>query len=300
MSRISMRHGRDISVSAFGTASADAGGRVAVSLTPLPLEADSRAYRIANQLADMGFRSVVIEGRASRERFWRDGLEVHSLAAAPPNRVETGRRRGGVLREGVLGGVGELLLYAAFRGHDWQHHYRRALRVMPAADLYYLHSFEFHRAVAARADGTDAAMIYDAHDFYRGIEPPDMLPSFDRNRVRPFFAALEGRLAAAADAVVTVSDGVAGLIENACGRRPIVIRNTHDERLDRAVAADLRQSLGLSAEARLCVVVGNRKPGMVIDIAADAMALLPDHWHLAFVGRGYGAERKRFHLHPAA
>jgi glycosyltransferase involved in cell wall biosynthesis len=273
--------------------------RVAVSLTPLPLEADSRAYRIASELADMGFRSVVIEGRASRKPFWRDGIDVHSLAAPPPNRVETGRRRGGRLRNGALGRVGELLLYAAFRGHDWRHHYRRALRVIPAADLYYLHSFEFHRAVAARAAGTDAAMIYDAHDFYRGIQPPEALPPFDRNRLRPFFAALENRLVAAADAVVTVSEGVAGLIADSCGRRPVVIRNSHDDRLDRAGAADLRMSLGLSARERLCVVVGNRKPGMAIGVAAEALALLSDHWHLAFVGRGYGAERERFRNHPA-
>lgn len=273
--------------------------RVAISLTPLPLEADSRAYRIASELADMGFRSIVIEGRASRERFWRDGIEVRSLAAAA-NRVESGRRRGGALRDGVLGRAGELLLYAAFRGHDWRHHYRRALRAVPAADLYYLHSFEFHRAVAARVSGTEAALIYDAHDFYAGIEPPEMLPPFDRNRVRPFFAALESRLVTAADAVVTVSDGVAALIEAAFGRRPAVIRNSHDDRLDRESAGDLRSALGLSAEDRIGVVVGNRKPGMAIDVAADAMSLLPDRWHLAFVGRGYSAESERFRTHPAA
>jgi len=125
------------------------------------------------------------------------------------------------------------------------------------------------------------------------------LPAFDRNRLRPFFAALESRLVAAADAVVTVSDGVAGLIEKAFGRRPVVIRNSHDERLDRTGAGDLRRSLGLSGEDRLCVVVGNRKPGMAIGVAVEAMSLLPDRWHLAFVGRGYGAERERFRFHPA-
>jgi len=42
---------------------------IAVSVTPIALEADSRAYRIACTLADSGFRSIVVEGRPSRNRF---------------------------------------------------------------------------------------------------------------------------------------------------------------------------------------------------------------------------------------
>jgi hypothetical protein len=49
----------------------------AVSLTPVSLDADSRAYRVARSLAETGFRSVVIEGRPSARRFW------HPF---PPNR----------------------------------------------------------------------------------------------------------------------------------------------------------------------------------------------------------------------
>src|SRR5262249_61007922 len=98
---------------------------------------------------------------------------------------------------------------------------------------------------------------------------------------------LEGRFAAGADAVVTVSSGVAGLVEAASGRRPFVIRNCHDERLDRSSAADLRTALGLTPAARLCVVVGNRKPGMAVDLAVAALSHLPEQFHLAFLGPGY-------------
>jgi glycosyltransferase involved in cell wall biosynthesis len=270
--------------------SCDADRGVAVSLTPLALEADSRAYRIACSLADAGFRSVVVEGCASRSRFWSEPIEVRSL---PFGLSSSGRQRGGGLRAGRFGVVGEVLLYAAFRGHEWRRHYRRPLGFIPAADLYYVHSFELHRAAAAAAAARRAPIIYDAHDFYRGINPDEAVPAFDRHRLRPFLNALEDRLVAASAGVVTVSDGIADLMERTFGRRPVVIRNCHDERRDQPVAADLRRQLSLSPADRLSVVVGNRKPGMAVDAAIAAFALLPEHFHLAFVGRGYEDDRER-------
>jgi glycosyltransferase involved in cell wall biosynthesis len=79
-----------------------------------------------------------------------------------------------------------------------------------------------------------------------------------------------------------------------------VIRNCHDERVDNGAAPDLRAILGLTAQDRLCVVVGNWKPGMAIAIAADALALLPSQFRLAFVGHGYAEQAQRLRLHPAA
>jgi glycosyltransferase involved in cell wall biosynthesis len=99
---------------------------------------------------------------------------------------------------------------------------------------------------------------------------------------------------------VTVSDGISALMERTFGRRPIVLRNYHDERLDQAVESDLRNSLSLAPTDRLCVVVGNRKPGMAVDTAVDALAMLPARFHLAFVGRGYEADSERFRRHSAA
>jgi hypothetical protein len=273
------------------------GRPVAVSLTPLPLEADSRAFRIAATLAEAGFRSILVEGRASRDRFWNKAIEVRSLAAAT---AESGSGpRGGALRAGRLGRSGELALYATFRAYDWWHHCRRPAAIIPAGDLYYLHSFELHRAVAAHGSPV-APIIYDAHDFYRGIEPPDRQLSFDGRRLRPFFNRLEERLVAAAAAIVTVSNGVADLMERAFKRRPTVIRNCHDQRLDQPIEPDLRARLGLSPADRLCVVVGNRKPGMAVEVAVEALALLPDRFHIAFLGRGYDGDRERIRRTPMA
>jgi glycosyltransferase involved in cell wall biosynthesis len=269
-----------------------------VSLTPLPLEADSRAFRIASSLGEAGWRPIVIEGRASANRFWGNAVEVRSLGSRARRRAHGGAVA--MTRSGRLGGGGELALFLGFRGWEWWRHCWRPRGCIPAAELYYLHSFEFHRAVAPIAARTGARIIYDAHDFYRGIEPPERQAAFDRNRVRPFLDALEARLVAAADATVTVGDGIADLMERTFGRRPTVLRNYHDERLDQAVAPDLRTSLSLAPADRLCVVVGNRKLGMAVDTAVDALAMLPTRFHLAFVGRGYEADKERLRRHPAA
>ncbi len=268
----------------------------AVSLTPAALEADSRAYRIARTLADAGFRSVVVEGRASRTRFWDERLVVRSAGRAntdsrPGSVLRPGRSRDAVLslREGRLGALGEAMLYAGFRVHDWRRHVSAPRRATPAARLYYLHSFEMYRAIAPFAARSGARIIYDAHDFYRGIEPPAAQLPFDRNRLRPFLDRLEGALVTMADAVVTVSNGVAELMRQSFGRRPVVIRNCHDARADRTGGFDLRAALRLAPSDRLCVVVGNWKPGMAVATAVEALARLPERFHLAFLGRGYEA-----------
>ena len=273
---------------------------VAVSLTSLPLEADSRAFRAACGLAEAGFRSIVIEGRRSEERFWGEAVEVVSPGPVSAGAGSPLRRAASTLRDGQFGVIGEAALYAAFRGYDWWRRRQPQSIAFPDADLYYLHSFEMHRLVALRAARLGARIVYDAHDFYRGIDPRERQRSFDRNRLRPFFNRLEDRLVAEADAVITVSDGIATLMEATFGRRPVVIRNCHDVRYDQPGRSDLRQAIGLTAEDCLAVVVGNCKLGMAVMAACDAMALLPERFHLAFVGRGYEKVAGEIGRHPAA
>jgi glycosyltransferase involved in cell wall biosynthesis len=273
-----------------------------VSLTPVALDSDSRALKIAHTLAEIGFRSIVVEGSASANRFRGDRIEVRSLAQYPVDRGTAALRRHGVisaLRHGKAGAIGEWALYLGFRGADWWHHCHLVRRHLPPAALYYLHSFEFYRAVAPVAARRGAWIVYDAHDFYRGIEPLAALASFDRARMRPFLNRLEDRLVATADAVVTVSDGVAGLMEGTFGRRPEVIRNCHDPSSDDPAAPDLRATIGLEPDDRLAVVVGNCKPGMELAAACDALGKLPERFHLAFVGRGYERLAADICQHPA-
>ena len=273
-----------------------AGERVAVSLTPLPLAADSRALRIARTLAEIGFRSIVVEGRESPRRFWGTEIEVRPIARRAPgvqpgSLLRPGPLRNAVtaVRQGRLGAIGDGVLYGGFRAYDWWRNARRPRRLVPAAELYVLHSFELYRAVAPLARRSSARILYDAHDFYRGMEPPERQAAFDRSRLQPYLRRLEDRLAGEADAMTTVSGGIASLMSKAFGRRPEVIRNCHDERYDRRAARPLRDWLGLGAADRLAVVVGNYKRGRAVGVAAAALARLPENYHLAFLGRGYEA-----------
>ncbi len=276
------------------------GKGIAVSLTTLPLDADSRTYRIARALSEAGFRSIVIEARASIRRFWDESIEVRSAGSArvgvAPNSVfSPGRLRNMVrmVREGRAGPLGAAVLYTGFRAFDWQEYCRRPRALIPPAELYVLHSFELYRVVAPIARRLGARILYDAHDFYRAIEPEERQAVFERNWRQPFLHRLEDRLAAEADMMTTVSNGVAELMMQAFGRRPEVIRNCHDERCDSKDARPLRQMLGLGETDRLAVVVGNYKAGLAVEVAAAALQRLPANWHLVFLGRGYEAAAAR-------
>ena len=77
-----------------------------------------------------------------------------------------------------------------------------------------------HRAVAPLAARTGAHIVYDAHDFYRGIELPEQQRPFDQHWLRPFQDRLELRLVSTADAFVTVSDGVADAMASTLAAAP--------------------------------------------------------------------------------
>ena len=70
-----------------------------------------------------------------------------------------------------------------------------------------LHSFELYRAVAPLARRVGRRVLYDAHDFYRGIETPNGSLRSTVSAVNPFLRRLEDQLVSVADAFTTVSDG---------------------------------------------------------------------------------------------
>jgi glycosyltransferase involved in cell wall biosynthesis len=127
--------------------------------------------------------------------------------------------------------------------------------------------------------------VYDAHDFYPAgysVAPGEAL------WIRALIW-LERRCVRHASAVVTVTEGCADLIEDYFGRRPAVVRNVHDPRIDQPVPRDLRKELGLGARDFLVVMAGNAKAGTAVDQALAAWRQLPDRAHLALVGGGWEA-----------
>lgn len=268
---------------------------IALSLTPLPLEADSRSLRIAVSLARLGFVSRIAEGQesvadpASGLSIDRTVRSIKSLSQAshPTSASRSGSIASAIemMRQGSIGVVGKWALYTAFRVRFA----RRFGAVLLRGDerLIYLHSYEYYAGIAEQARRLGVRIVYDAHDFYQGIAPTSQQTAFDRKFLMPFLRRREAACVAGADAVVTVSNGTADLIEKEYGRRPVVLRNGHDKRLDVVPETDLRSRLGLGPTDTIVVVVGNYKVGMAFESAIEALEILPPNVHIAFVGRGY-------------
>jgi glycosyltransferase involved in cell wall biosynthesis len=161
------------------------------------------------------------------------------------------------------------------------------LRLLPEASLYYLHAPYEYFAVSRKCRQYGVPFIYDAHDFYTGIGEMVKRSLLDRLFLDSYFRFLERCCIRKAAAVVTVSDGVAALMHDAFGCRPVVIRNCHDARLDTPPEQDLRQVLDVPDDAFLILVVGQSKNGQALAQAIEALADLPRNVHLALIGRGY-------------
>jgi glycosyltransferase involved in cell wall biosynthesis len=270
-----------------------------VSVTPTRLETDSRSFKIAASVARFGYTSILIEGK--RSKLDKRGLPfaVRSLEdllrrgnALPNGSVEESASHSGI---GVaikiwMTTIDSTLLFPFLFLLWYAYHYvLLPLSQTPRASLYYLHGYALYPSVWILSKRYNAPIVYDAHDFYSGIKSPEEIAAlgFGRRWLMTFYRNLESRLVKNASAVVTVAERIAGLQERTFGRRPIVIRNSHDHRIDRNPPNTLRASLGLSRDHFLLVVVGNCKQGMAIREALDAMLELPDRVHLAFVGSFY-------------
>ena len=146
-------------------------------------------------------------------------------------------------------------------------------RTLPRANLYYLHGPYHFPAVWFACLRYRSRFIYDAHDFYPIVDP------------HPFYRFLESWCVRKALAVVTVSNGVARMHDESFGSDPLIIRNCHDDRMDRALDVSLRQSLKLRNTDFLLVSIGHGgKDGQATPQAVESLVGLPDHVHLAFVG----------------
>jgi glycosyltransferase involved in cell wall biosynthesis len=258
-----------------------AGGSVAriVSLTPAALSRDSRTLKAALAYSRFGFDSVVVEGLASDRDFADRPITVRSVTRGLPN---LGR---GALRK-PRGRVASAAVFAAFFVYYFVAYCLRPLRVMRRGALYHLHSYEYFPLVRLWCLMFGGRYIYDAHDFYSGIQNDAEMSSVQR-WIRRFQLWLETKCVAGAAAFLTVNEGTADLMAAQFGRRPAVLRNCHDRRLERRPARDIRQATGIGDQDFLVASIGQWKRGQATEAAIEALMLLPDRVHLAFVGGGY-------------
>ena len=274
-------------------------GPTVVSVTRLGLQRDKRTYQNAASLSRFGYRSTVVEGEPSP--LDRDQLPfgLITIEGAEQLREPDGadHEAAEATTDGEPAGtpsLGKRLRGAALRANGWWRNplllwrlHRRdnelTLASLPPADLYYLTFFWQFPAVWKACRRAGAGFIYDANDAYWLWPGYRWYPRLFRLWLR----AVERRCVRRATAFVTVSEGVAELLERRYGRRPDVVRNLHDVRVDEDSDLDVRKASGLGDDDFLVVVVGNEKPSDAVAESLQALARLPDRVHMALLGAGY-------------
>ncbi|MEU5724621.1 glycosyltransferase [Micromonospora sp. NPDC047738] len=287
-------------------------GRV-VMLVDNAVEGDSRVQKAARSAADAGWDVTLLGcARTDDERDWRLGrAHVRVLPMGGPTGDPAGPRglrqrlvsRGGLpLRAARLARRpvehGQVLLWRTLQGdRAWRRlepglwGYERLFgpvidELRP--DLIHAHDFRMlgvaARAVLrARAAGRPVKLVWDAHEWLPGAKPRR-----DNARWLPAHLAYVREYVGHADAVVTVSDTLAELLQRDHGltERPTVLLNapaTADEPAgDTEPAPDLRRLCGVDRDTPLLVYSGAMAVQRGLDTVVDALPRLPGV-HLALV-----------------
>ena len=292
-----------------------------VTVTSIALERDSRSLKFAASAARLGHESIVVEGE--RSTLLADDLPIELISppepgpeastradGAPtdaepegsdagegpvPRRVLLGRR----LPRFVAAPIKSLLRLSprnfllTVRGYVayFRQRNRETEAMLPDGDVYWLHGFWQYTAVRRKAKQLGARFLYDTPDAY--WEPGQTIAVDRGTRVAMrIYEAIEKRCIRRAEAFSSVGVGVAGLLERRFGRRPVVIRNFQDLRLDRAPERELRADCGAGPDQFLMVMVGNRKPGTTVAEGLEALRRLPDRVGIAFLGRNWDDVRE--------
>src|SRR5436190_21289671 len=260
-----------------------------VSISPARIEADSRTFKQAASIARFGYRSVVVEGGKSNLQTESLPFELFSLGnstkvgkhanAEPVARTSDPVAEAGAVK-GSLQSIAErvgllklIRLRHPLRGfltllrQYFREYCMPPLRQTPRASLYILHSPLQFPAIYLLSRRYRVPFIYDAHDFYQRMEASEDHLLLPERWLKAFYVKVESLCFKKAAAVMTVSEGLAELHQEAFNRRSVVIRNCQDSRLDRAPARNLRELLDLGDDQFLLVTVGQAKAGQVLQKA---------------------------------
>jgi glycosyltransferase involved in cell wall biosynthesis len=227
---------------------------------------DTRVRREATALANAGHRVTVVHLPPS-ERAGPDEV---------PFDLETATLRRGRSRLPHAARLGVEATRLALRGaatHPDVVHAHDAAMLLPGL-------------LAARRSG--AKLVYDSHELATGVP-------YRRGAWPAVVAASERLGAPRADAVITVSEGIAAKLDERYALRsaPVVVRNLPDLPPPGAAAApDLRRELAIG-DAPLILHQGAVPPGRGCETLLRALPLLPDARLLFLGAEGPHAERLR-------
>jgi glycosyltransferase involved in cell wall biosynthesis len=274
---------------------------VAVTITPVAACSDSRALKQAASLASIGFQSLLFEGKRSTRSPQIAGVQLISPELIKPKATRTPLQTS---PDDACGGIRNwlaklrvrstslhapwslaLVVFTVFLGRYVSCYLIGGLKHIPPASVYYLHEYSFFPAVWLKSLWHRAILIYDAHDFYSGIEFASTQTPVQR-LVTGFGRHIERFCIAKAHGFVTVAPGIAELYEKEFGRRPIVIRNVHDSRIEVPVARSIRARTAIAGDTPIVVIVGHAKRGQTFSGLFTGLNELPT-LHAAFVGKGY-------------
>ncbi|WP_189114225.1 glycosyltransferase family 4 protein [Pilimelia terevasa] len=278
---------------------------------------DSRVQKVARSAAEAGWQVTLlgVSPTDTAQRYRLGGAEVRLLPMPGGGSPAAAGGGAGALRRRLVarGGLLLRLARAARRpveyGMLW--YWRRRLgdgawrRLEPGLasyarvfgpvvdalepDLIHAHDFRMLGVGAGaarrrRARGRPVALVWDAHEYLPGIRPRR-----DDARWLPAHVGYEREFAADADAVVTVSDELAGLLQTAhrLPERPVVVLNApllaRPADAPDEPAPDLRRRCGnLAADTPLLVYSGVAAAQRGIASAVAALPHLPGA-HLALV-----------------
>jgi glycosyltransferase involved in cell wall biosynthesis len=231
------------------------------------VEFDSRVRREASALAAAGHDVCVVElAPVPAGRSVLDGFRRRSCLPA------------GWVRRRLPTALYRLVFLSAFV---------RAVRAT-APDVVHAHDAAMLAPglIGARLSG--AALVYDSHELATGVGYRS--PWWAR-----LVAGLERFVVPRCDAVITVSDGIAEVLErrHRLTRRPAVVRNL--SALSVAGPGGLRGRMGIDATVPLVLHQGAPAPDRGCELLVAAVAALPGV-HLAFLGDpepGYGERLAR-------
>ncbi|HEV3172178.1 MAG TPA: glycosyltransferase [Actinocrinis sp.] len=188
---------------------------------------DARVLREAQALAEQG-HAIHIVGKDIPEGWTPPaGVTVQSASGGSGFKPSGGGGGGGAGRSSLKSRVRTAARWALLPQHRqrvWRTWNERARAAVSGRrfDVVHAHDFNVLRLAADLADGSRARLVYDSHEWWSGRERHGRPTPLERAREK----RIERRIVARADAVLTVSPGIADLLGRWRGGPVTVVRNS--------------------------------------------------------------------------
>ena len=277
-----------------------------------PVTGDSRVQKVAWSAANAGWDVTLLGTAPSGPRGHREEARLgHARVVrvrvdfpTPARRIRMGLLRrlhrvavppatgGGPAVAGPRRWIGRLVWDVLVRDAHWERTQPQLLeaerafaQVVDEVDPDLLHAHDYttiaiavRAAERARRRGRTVRVVYDAHEYLPGVRGHSTV-------WHRAFSDLERTAVPQVDAVVTVSEGIAELLQEryALPRRPTVVANAPltslEENAEESAGGELpslRERIGLAAEVPLLVYSGAVAPQRGVTTMVEALPLLPD------------------------